>query len=211
MRDERPRRGTAGDGVHHRRFHFQEALADQEGADGLDDPAARDEDALDLRVGDQVHVALPVAGLHIGQAVPFFRERAQGLAEQRELFHFDRQLVRLGPKERAADTDPVTDVQQFRQGKALITQDVFFQVHLDGIHAVLEGGEGSLAEPAQGGHPAGESGRDGLALELFLGRRAVPRDQIAGMVLNIKLPAEGIDPQTSQLLQLLEPLLNLVV
>src|SRR5437016_2135331 len=209
--DERPRRGAAGDGVHHRRFHLQEALADQEGADGLDDPAARDEDAFDLRVGDQVHIALPVAGLHIGQAVPFFWERAQGLAEQRELFHLDRQLVRLGPKERAADTDPVTDVQQFRQGKALITHDVFFQVHLHGIDAVLEGGEGSLAEPAQGGHPAGESGRDGLALQLFLGRRAVTRDQLAGAVLNVKLPAEGIDPQTSQLLQLLEPLLNLVV
>src|SRR2546422_1069771 len=77
--------------------------------------------------------------------------------------------------------------------------------------AAWVGGDGSLAERAQGGHRAGESGRDGLALEPFLGRRAVPRDQIAGAVLNVKLPAEGIDPQTSQLLQLLEPLGDLVV
>src|SRR2546426_7842780 len=44
-------------------------------------------------------------------AVPFFREWTERLAEQGELFDFDRQFVRLGPKEPAADADPVADVR----------------------------------------------------------------------------------------------------
>src|SRR5207302_10176988 len=90
-------------------------------------------------------------------------------------------------------------------------QDILLQVHLDGVHSVLERGEGGLAEPAQGGHPAGDGGGDGLLLERVLGRRAVARDEIAGAVLHVELPTERIDPQTSKLVQLLEPLGDLVV
>ena len=41
VRDERPRRGAAGDRLHHRRLDFEEAARDEELADRLHDLRAR--------------------------------------------------------------------------------------------------------------------------------------------------------------------------
>ncbi|MFO0707895.1 MAG: hypothetical protein U0412_13690 [Nitrospira sp.] len=44
------------------------------GPDAGDDTATRGEDAVDFRIGDQVHVTLPVPRLDVGEAVPLLRQ-----------------------------------------------------------------------------------------------------------------------------------------
>ena len=63
--------------VHHGGFNFQEVAAGHEGTDQVDDAGALDEDFARLGIDDQVHIALAVAGLHIGQAVELLRQRVQ--------------------------------------------------------------------------------------------------------------------------------------
>ncbi len=82
VRDERARRRTARDGVQHRRLDFEELTLLHESPHGRDDLEARLEDLPDLWVGDEVDIALTIAGLGVGQTVVLLRQRPQGLGEQ---------------------------------------------------------------------------------------------------------------------------------
>ena len=82
MRDERPRQRAAGDRLHHRRLDLEIAARRQELADRRDDPAARLEHAPRVGVDDQIEVALAVADLDVGQAVPLLGQRQQALREE---------------------------------------------------------------------------------------------------------------------------------
>ena len=115
MRDERPRRGAAGQRLHHRRLDLDEVARREEGADALDDARAHDEHLAHLRIGDQIEVALPVARLDVGQSVPLLRQRTQGFPEQADLLHLDGQLVGLGAERAAADAGEVADVHQLEE------------------------------------------------------------------------------------------------
>ena len=57
----------------------------QVSADLLQDLAALDEGVLDLGVDDEVHIALTVAGLGVGQAVELLGQGQQALGQQRQL------------------------------------------------------------------------------------------------------------------------------
>jgi len=72
MRHERTRRRAARNGLHHRRLDFEIAVRDKEAAQGLDDARAHDEGASRFGIHDQVHVALPITYLLIGEPVKFF-------------------------------------------------------------------------------------------------------------------------------------------
>src|SRR4029078_534964 len=72
MRHERPRRSTARDRLHHRRFDFEKASLHQELADCLNDARALDEREACLLVHYQVDVTLPIAQLLIREAVKLF-------------------------------------------------------------------------------------------------------------------------------------------
>src|SRR5262245_25496669 len=71
-------RRTSRNRMHHRRLDFQKTSFDQKGTDPGDDFAAGGKNAMDLGVGDQVHIALPITGFYICQPVPLFRERSKG-------------------------------------------------------------------------------------------------------------------------------------
>ena len=68
----------------------------QIGADLLQDLAALDEGILHLGVGDQVHIALTVTHLGIGQAVELLGQGAQALGQQGQLGGANAQLTGLG-------------------------------------------------------------------------------------------------------------------
>ena len=120
MRDERLCRCASGNGMHHRSLHLQEPSFDQEGSDSGDDPASSSEDLVDLRIGDQINVALPIPGLDVGQPMPFFGQRAKGLTEKGQVMNLDREFVRLGTKQRSGDPDPVAKIQLFDNGIGLV-------------------------------------------------------------------------------------------
>ena len=70
MRDEGARRGAAVERLHHGRLDFDEAAFLELPAQGRDDAGARDENVAHFGIGDQVEIALAVAGLDVLEAVP---------------------------------------------------------------------------------------------------------------------------------------------
>ena len=93
VRHERPRQRAAGDRLHHRRLDFEEPARVQEPADRGDDPAADLEHAPRVGIDDEVEVALAIARLDVGQAVPLLGQRQQALGEEVQPRRPDRQLV----------------------------------------------------------------------------------------------------------------------
>ena len=94
--------GAAGDLLHHRRFDFEIAALVEEAAQRLEHPGALDEDVAAVEVGEQVHIALAIAQLDIGQAVKLFRQREHGLGEEGQPLDVDRQLAGAGAEQVAA-------------------------------------------------------------------------------------------------------------
>ena len=129
-------------------------------ADQADDPAALAKGLAHLGVDDQVEVALAVAGLDVGQAVPLFRQRLQGLGEQPQAVGAQRQLAGLGAERHPAGGDDVAEIEFFELFEVLFADQVAADVDLHPPAAVLELDEGGLAEIAAGHDPAG----DGIAL-----------------------------------------------
>ena len=110
VRDERPRRRAADERVHRRRLDLEEAALVEDRAQRAHDVAPRAEDVGDRRVRDEVDVALAVAQLDVGQAVPLLGQRAVRLREQAHASRLDRELAALARGERALGLDDVADV-----------------------------------------------------------------------------------------------------
>ena len=152
--DEGLGRGTAGDVMHHRRLHFQEAAAVEPFAHRAHDPRALDEHLACLGGDDQVDIALAVALLHIAQAVPLVRQRPQRLDQQAQRGRFYRQLAGAGPGQPAFDGDDVAHVEGLERLVGL-AQGVGLQEQLDRARFVHQLGEAGLAHHPLGHQPAG--------------------------------------------------------
>ncbi len=74
MGNKRTCRGAAGDGMHHRRFHFDVSALVEEAADFANDGRALDEHVPRISVRDQIQITLAVTNLHILKPMPFFRQ-----------------------------------------------------------------------------------------------------------------------------------------
>ncbi|EQD52667.1 hypothetical protein B1A_12618, partial [mine drainage metagenome] len=79
VRDEGARARPAGNRLHHRGLHLDEIERVEKLAQIAHDARACPEHVAAGLVDDQIHVPLPVARLHVGQAVPFVRQRPQRL------------------------------------------------------------------------------------------------------------------------------------
>ena len=90
---------SAGDRLHHRRFDFDIAALIEESPQSPQHLGALYEDFARVEVREQIHIALPVAQLHVGQAVILLRQRQHGLGEKRQLLDVDGQLAGLGAEE----------------------------------------------------------------------------------------------------------------
>ena len=107
VRDKGFCRRATGDRMHHRRFDFKEASFDEEGSNASDDSAASGKDAMDLRIGNQVDIALPIAGFHVRQPVPLFWKRSEGFAQEGKLCDPNGEFICLRAKENAGHADPI--------------------------------------------------------------------------------------------------------
>ena len=120
-------------------------------------------------VDDQVHVALAVAALDVGEPVPLVGQRTQRLDEQPQALDPHRELAGPRLEKRAFGAEDVADVPALEVlvGRA---ERVVLQEHLHEPGAVLELGETRLAHDALEHHPPGD-GHD---------RRDWPRTTPAG-------------------------------
>ena len=113
-----------------------------------DDAAARLEHAPRIGVDDEIEVALPVADLDVGQAVPLLRQRQQALREEVQPRRPDRELVGLGPEQAPLDADPVAEIEQLEDLEIELRQRVLPDVDLQLRVAVRQDQEVRLAEGA---------------------------------------------------------------
>ena len=126
---------------------------------------ALDEDFAAFEVGEEVHVALAVAQLHVGQAVELLRQREHGLGEEGEALDVDGQLAGPGAEEVAGDADVVAQVEQLVEREALLADGVEADVDLQPLAVLLQRGKAGLALGADGHDAAGDGHGDAVGLE----------------------------------------------
>lgn len=158
VRDERASRSAAGDRREHRRLDLEVIARIEVRADGLDDLRALAEGLADLRVHDEVKVALAVADVDILQAVELLRQRAQGFREQVKVLDADRHLAAMRLEDDAADADDVADVELLELVLVLVlAEHINLEVDLDVARAVVERAERCFAVAADGHEAAGDA------------------------------------------------------
>ena len=194
--DEGPGGGAARDGVEHRGLHLHIATAVHKVPDMLDELGANDEVALHLRIDDQIHIALAVAQLGVGQAVEFLRQGQQGLREQRHSHNTDGHLSPLGAKNYAVDSYDIADIILLKAVILRLIHLVLPGVELDAAGLVLQVAEGHLAHPPLGHEAAGDGHLPPLqGVEVAL--------DVGGVVIHYESgDLEGIVPPLLELLQL---------
>ena len=164
---ERPRGRTAGYLLHHRGFHFEISAVVEELPQRLERLGTLDEDFSGFEVGEQIHITLAVAQLHIGEAVKLLREREHGFGEKGQAFHVYRQFSRSGAEEVAGGADVVAEVEQLVKRKALLAHRVEADVDLQPLASLLKGREAGLALCADGHDAAGDRDGGAVGLEVF--------------------------------------------
>ena len=119
VRDERTRRGAAGDGLQHRGLHLEIAALVEETADAVDDAGAGDEDVLHLVVHHEVDVTHTVAQFGVVEFVVLHAvflfddgQRPQRLTQHRQFLDMHRDFAHLRAEGKAFHADEVANVEQ---------------------------------------------------------------------------------------------------
>ena len=102
---------AAGDGMHHRRLHFQVIPVIQKVTNRLNDPGSVNKGLFHLRVDDEVNIALPVTQFDILETMPFFGKWLQGLGEQGQGIRKQGELSRSRFGDFPPDPDNIADVK----------------------------------------------------------------------------------------------------
>ena len=155
---EGPRHSSAGNGLHHRRFHFDKIMFIQVTPHGGNCAAAHDEDLLNLiAVGNEIEIALALADLPVFQPVILLRQRSQSLGYQAILSDVQRTFTRAGHKEKSAHLHKITQVKQLEPTIGIFAQVVDAKVDLNAAGAIFNLEKGGLAHFAHKKNATGES------------------------------------------------------
>ena len=125
-------------------------------ADRVDRGVPDPEDLAGALVGLEVDVALPVAGLDVGEPAVLVGRRQQRLGQQRELADADGELAAPGGHHGPGDADPVAAVQLVEVAVHRGADDGGVDEELDGPGAVAQRGERQPALAADELQPAGD-------------------------------------------------------
>ena len=163
MGDEGAGIGADFDGLEHRGIDLEEALRIQKLAQRLENLAALDEGVLHLRIDDGIHIALAIAHILIAQAVPLFRQHAQGFAQQRQGRGMHGDLAGLGAEHNALHAQNIADIHRFEIGIDVLADVLAAHIRLNLALAVHHVNEGRLAHDSAAHHAARDA--DGLPLQ----------------------------------------------
>ena len=147
---------SAGDRLHHRRFNFEVILVDHVITDQGDDLAALAKHLSHIRVHNQVKIALAIAGFHVGQAMPFFRQRQQRLGQKLNRLGAQRKFICLGAERTPFNANDVTKIELAKKLKALFTDEVFSNINLKTTGAILNLNKRGFAKITLRHNPAGD-------------------------------------------------------
>ena len=186
--DERLSRRAAGDGLHGGCLHLDEAALVHEVTNLADDRAAFVEHVLDVEVGDEVEVALTVAGLDVREAVPLGREGAQRLADDSELRRLERDLLRARGEHRPFHAEEIAEVELLQHLERLLAEGVFLCVNLHAIGAVADVQKDAFAHRAERGHAPGQGDLAAFLVIFSCAGAGLVRRKLVGKRLDALLP-----------------------
>ena len=151
---------TSRNRLHHRGLHLEEAALLEEASDLPHEETPLAEGLARGGIGDQVEVALAVAGLGILHAVPLVRKRTERLGEHLQTGHLDARLARARGEALTPDADEVADVELGGDGHGRLVEFLAVEIDLHPAADVGEIEEAALPHVAVGGDASGEG--DGL-------------------------------------------------
>ena len=157
-------RRAAGVLHQHRRLHLHESLSVQIPANRADDPGTFDKGLLYLRVHDQIHVSLTIAGVRIRQAVILLRQNLQTLGEQRHFLRVNGDFSGFGRENGAADTENIAHIIFLKILVGILSHIVPRHIALNASGKILNITEGSFSHDTLEHHTS----RDGNFLSLQL-------------------------------------------
>ena len=200
VRLKRTRVAAAGNLLQHGGLDIDEATLIEQATNGGDDLRTGSKNGAHLGIGDQVHVPLPVANLHVLQAMPFLGQRAQRFRQQPKRMHFERDLAPFGAENGPRDANDVTEVEVGEPRELLLAEEVAVGHQLDPAMPVLQVCEDQSALLPLDHQAAGDRngfGPLGLAEERFRGFSGVSR---------LESPRVWVDAGCAQTVHFFEPL-----
>jgi hypothetical protein len=200
MRDERPRRCAAGDGVQHGRFDLGKAAPAERLPHRIDDPRAAEHFLQHAVVVDQVDVPLPQQHFDIFGPMKFLRGLGQRLRQEGHLVDADRHFAGVRQLQMAVDADQIAEVDAADHFPLLVSEVGLREHQLNPPGPVLQVEELELPLVVAEHDPAGET--DFGADDPLFGRT-----QLAGFAnraMAVEALAPGIDAEFLEPMQFLE-------
>jgi len=138
-------RRAAGNRLKHRRLNLEVTSPLHEPADRRDDLEASLEDVTHLGIRNEVHVALTVARLGVGEPMILLGQRPKRLRQQGDLAGLHRELAPAASQHDARGADPVAEVEVFGGRETPVTQDVQATEQLQLTSSVAKNQKSELA------------------------------------------------------------------
>ncbi len=154
---KRSRRRSPGERLQDWRFNLDEAALGHEGAQRVHRLRTRDEQFACALVGEQVELAVAVAGAGVAKPVALVGRWPQRLGQQYAAMHAERQLPTLGYIDRPLRFDDVADVEVHDTLVGLLAKRILAHRQLDLPREVAQVDERRLAVSAPGDDAPGEA------------------------------------------------------
>ena len=155
-------RGSACICNKHRGLDLDKALGIEIFADGADDLRTLDKGILDLGIHNEVEISLTVAGINVCKSVELFGQGAQRLRKHLYLLCVDAYLAHSGAKNKALNTDNITDIPFLEVGVNIFSNVVYTDVALNSSFSVCNRNKACLAHYTEAHNTSGNANCSGL-------------------------------------------------
>ena len=190
VRDERLGRSAALNGLQDGGLDLHVAVRFHEAAEGGENLRALAEGLANIVVGNQVDIALTIAGLLVGEAVELLGQRANGLGEQRRALGGNGELAALGANNHAGHAQDIAKVESLERIPSCLVHvvDAAEQLNLGG--SVAHDDKHDLALTALGDHAAADL-HDVLSI-LAIGKIGIFGLNVDDIVLDLGVLGIGV-------------------
>ena len=185
--------GSAVKRLEYRGFHFQETIVRVPFADSAHHGRSLDEGFADFRIHDEIQVSLAIALFLVSEAMPFFRQRTEGLGEHFEMEDPDGEFSGMGGEDSAFHAQDITDIYQFEKSPFIFRQFISSEINLHITALVAKHAESGLALAAADHETAGNANAGFFFFQLLCMDADIGRMMVPGKFMAVRLYAEGPD------------------
>ena len=188
--NERLGRGTTLDGLQDGGLDLHVAVGLHKATEGGENLRTLTEGLANVVVGDQVDIALTIAGLLVGKTVELLGQRTNGLGKQGRALRGNGKLAALGAHDHAGHAQDIAQVEGLERipGSLVHVVDAAEQLNLGS--RIAHDDEHDLALTALGDHAAGDL-HDVLGV-LAIGKLGVLSLDIGDVVLKLRVLGIGV-------------------